>query len=1191
MHRRLISLTRDSRLALTITILTGFLAGFLTIGQAWYLSLTIDGVFLASRSLIQVIPWLRLLLFIIGGRAFLAWINEVSANAIAVRIKSDLRERLFTHLLDLGPAFSRGERTGELTATVVEGVEALDSYFSQYLPQLAVSTLVPLSILVFVFPLDPLSGLVLLLTAPLIPLFMYLIGKGAEIVTQRQYETLGRLSAHFLDSLQGLTTLKLFGQSKAHTRSIAQVSQQFRDTTMSVLRVTFLSALALELIATLGTAIVAVEIGLRLLYGRMDFQEALFLLVLAPEFYLPLRMLGLRFHAGMAGTSAARRIFEILDTPTSHRASINDAHVSVSQPPRPEGSFARIEFSGVSFTYPNQAVSALRNVNLQIRSGQHLALVGKSGAGKSTLANLLLRFIQPQEGLISIDGEPLEQFPLEDWRRLIAWVPQRPYLFHDTIAANLRLGQAEAGMQELIDAAQMANLHDFILSLPQGYQTVIGEGGGRLSGGQAQRLALARAFLKNAPLLILDEPTSSLDPGNEVLLEASTRRLRQGRTVITIAHRLNTVYQADQIIVIDNSRIIEQGTHGSLLAQKGAYAKMVSALKGKSLELPTQMPAKHTEPSALDLQSPTQSMSFARSAPHSMPRLFSFLKGSWDMVLLSILLGTLTIGSNIALMGTSAWLISAAALHPSIADLEIAIVGVRFFGISRGVFRYLERLTTHDVTFRLLARLRIWFYEKLEPLAPARLLEYRSGDLLSRVTSDIETLENFYIRVVAPPLVAVMVALGTAWLLGSFAPQLALVLLGFLLGIGLFLPILIQWLSRTPASDLVNDRAEMQVQLVDGVQGLADLLIFGGGTSQLREIVRTGRSYAKSQKQLSLIAGFNAALTVLLPNLGMLAVIVLAIPLVITGRIQGLVLATLALVTLASFEAVNPLPLAAQMWMSTREAARRLFDVVDAQPAVSDPPLPLTTPRSGALSVRDLSFTYKESDPPALDGLSFDLPSGKHLAIVGPSGAGKSTLINLLLRFWEYRQGEILLDGEPLNAYAQSDVRLMIGIVSQNSYFFNTTIGQNLKLAQPKASIKQLEHATRQAQIYEFIQRLPQGFETLIGEQGLRLSGGERQRLAIARTLLKGSPILILDEPTANLDPITEKRVLDTLFDLMQGRTALLVTHRLVGLESMDEILVLDHGQVVERGVHAQLLEQGGLYRHMWELQNRILEQ
>ena len=275
----------------------------------------INGVFLEGQTLAQVSDALRLLLIIIGGRALLAWLSDISANAVAVRIKTDLRERLFAHILALGPAYTRRERTGELTAAAVEGIEALDAYYSQYLPQLVVSALVPLSILIFVFPLDPLSGFVLLVTAPLIPFFMIMIGKGAEIVTKRQYETLSRLSAHFLDSLQGLTTLKVFGQSKAHAKNIAKVSDQFRDVTLGVLRITFLSALALELLATLSTAVIAVEIGFRLLYAKMEFREALFLLILAPEFYMPLRMLGARFHAGMSGTTAARRIYEILDTP------------------------------------------------------------------------------------------------------------------------------------------------------------------------------------------------------------------------------------------------------------------------------------------------------------------------------------------------------------------------------------------------------------------------------------------------------------------------------------------------------------------------------------------------------------------------------------------------------------------------------------------------------------------------------------------------------------------------------------------------------------------------------------------------------------------------------------------------------------------------------------------------------------
>src|SRR5688572_9727694 len=318
MHRRLLSLTRDSRSALLLTVLSGFLIGLLTIGQAYLLSSTVNGVHLEGRTLAEVEPWLRWILIVIAGRAFLTWVNEVSANVVAVRIKTDLRERLFSHHLQLGPAYTRAQRTGELTTAAVEGIEALDAYYSQYLPQLVVTALIPISILIGVFPIDLLSGIVLLITAPLIPFFMVMIGKGAEIVTKRQYQTLSRLSAHFLDSLQGLTALKLFGQSKAHAKNIETVSNQFRDATLGVLRITFLSALVLELLASLSTAVIAVEIGFRLLYARMDFLEAFFILVLAPEFYLPLRMLGARFHAGMSGTAAAKRIFEILDLPVNH---------------------------------------------------------------------------------------------------------------------------------------------------------------------------------------------------------------------------------------------------------------------------------------------------------------------------------------------------------------------------------------------------------------------------------------------------------------------------------------------------------------------------------------------------------------------------------------------------------------------------------------------------------------------------------------------------------------------------------------------------------------------------------------------------------------------------------------------------------------------------------------------------------
>jgi len=557
---------------------------------------------------------------------------------------------------------------------------------------------------------------------------------------------------------------------------------------------------------------------------------------------------------------------------------------------------------------------------------------------------------------------------------------------------------------------------------------------------------------------------------------------------------------------------------------------------------------------------------------------------------LAALLGTLTVGSGIGLMATSAYLISRAALQPSIADLQVAIVGVRFFGITRGLARYLERIVSHDATFRLLARLRVWFYAALEPLAPARLWTFRSGDLLGRVVADVETLENFYLRVLAPVAVALLSSALVLLLLGSMDARLALTLLGFLLLAGAALPLLTRALARSTGREMVQARAALNAALVETIQGLADLLALGTGEEHLARTGCLGRRLGEIQGRMARVTGLERALSGLLINVATAAVVAVAIPLVTAGQLDGVTLAVVALIAIAAFEALLPLPAAFQALEANLEAGRRLFEIVDAEPEVTDPLHPAEPPVEVGLRVEDLHFAYDSLAPGApetLDGVSFSVPRGGQVAIVGPSGAGKSTIVALLLRFWEVGRGQIWIGERELRELAQEDVHRLVAVVAQDTHLFNATIRENLLLARPGAAEADLVHAARQAHIHDDIEALPQGYDTWIGEQGVRLSAGQRQRLAIARAILKDAPLLLLDEPTANLDALAEREVLASLRALAAGRTTLLVTHRLAGLEAAHEILVLDAGRVVQRGSHASLLQaQEGPYLRMWRLQN-----
>ena len=558
-----------------------------------------------------------------------------------------------------------------------------------------------------------------------------------------------------------------------------------------------------------------------------------------------------------------------------------------------------------------------------------------------------------------------------------------------------------------------------------------------------------------------------------------------------------------------------------------------------------------------------------------LSRLWTLFKPYRAWVLGGFLVALLTLIANVALMAVSGWFITAMAVAGASGvamNYFTPAALIRGSAIGRTAGRYLERLINHEATLRQLAGLRVWFYQHLEPLAPARLQQYHSADLLSRIRADIDALDNLYIRVLVPVLVAATAGIGFFLFTALYDLTLALLLITMLLVAGVLLPWAARLLGTGPGRRMVAAESELRQLAIDGTQGLSELLVYGAADAHARRLDAASRALIADQDRMSRIAGVGQGAVGLSANLTLWGMLWLGIPLVADGSLASPQLAMLALFSLAAFEAVVPLPLAFQQLEATLTAARRLFAIVDAEPAVIDPPGPSPRPRDNGISIRDLRFSYPDADRPALDGLDLDLAEGRRVAVVGTTGSGKSTLLNLLLGFWRQDAGTIQLGGEPLSAFRGEDLRARIALVSQHTHLFDASIRENLLLAAPDAPQGRLEQVCETAQIHHVIAALPEGYDTWVGETGVRVSGGQARRIAIARALLRDAPILLLDEPTEGLDAATERALMDAVRVLMQGRSTLLITHRPAALADMDEILVMQRGRIIERGTHKQLL-------------------
>jgi len=551
-------------------------------------------------------------------------------------------------------------------------------------------------------------------------------------------------------------------------------------------------------------------------------------------------------------------------------------------------------------------------------------------------------------------------------------------------------------------------------------------------------------------------------------------------------------------------------------------------------------------------------------------------------------LGLLAMISALGLLALSGWFISAAAyagLSAATAQLFNFFhpgIGVRLFAISRTLARYAERIVTHDVTFRILQSLRSWFYRHLEPLAPARLMRFRSGDVLNRIVADIDALDNLYLRVLSPSAVALLMSLGVVGFLWLFDPPIALSVAMFLMAAGLGVSALALRLGAAGGQELTQLMSDLRIRIVDALQGLPELLVFGAYRQQIESVRQSNRALLKCQRRMSHIRGLSLALITLFSGLAVLAALFLAVKLVNREALDGANLALVTLAVMASFEAILPLPLAYQYLGQTREAGRRLLEIVDTEPQVNFPDRPIPPPdRQFGVTFEKVWFRYHRQAPWALRDVSLHIPAGRRVAVIGETGSGKSTLIHLLVRFWNPASGHIRLDENEINRFGEPDLRRLISAVSQQPHLFNGTLKENLLLACPGANDDQLLAALKAAQLLEFVTGLPEGLNTWIGESGQLISGGQARRVAVARAIMHNAPLWVLDEPTEGLDPITEKKMMQAVKQETAGRSLLLITHRIVDLDWMDHIVMMERGRVVARGCHQELLKNNRRYAEL----------
>lgn len=1107
----------------------------------------------------------------------------------AERVKLGLRSTLYRKMLSLGPSYAQHTRTSDVVQLAGEGVDQVQSFFELFLPQLGFAILAPLTLFAVIAPINMPTAVTLLVCAPLIVIIVGLIAMRTAKTFRKYWGKYTDMGAVFLDDLQGLETLKTFDADGRAAEKMNREAEEFRVMTMRVLQIQLRSLTAMDVVAYGGAAAgIFVAVWQFMHGGNQAFGDlfvstprladpllglsgVLFVILMAVDFFLPLRQLGSYFHVAMNGMTSSKRIFALLDVPGPQYGTQT----------LPAGADLGVRAESLGFAYgEDDAKPALHDVTLTMPARSLTAIVGESGSGKSTLAALVAGELEGYTGSLRfVDGGAtveLRDCSEDALMHAVSIVGARSHLFAGTLRDTLLMAKPDATDDELRRALADAHILDFIDAQPDGLDMRIEQDAANLSGGQRQRIAVARALLRDTPIMIFDEATSSVDADSERLIMETVHKLAVHKTVLLITHRLADAVAADDIAVFADGGCVETGTHDALIAADGVYAMMFRAQQdveqvGKRrahagiryAQNPTPQSRAAEADSPDDLAATTQAAK--KDAPHeeiSTMRLIGRLVGQVGslrpLMIVACVFGTLghVAATFLPVFGTMA--LFAAFGRPvwgMSAGWALALMIV--CALIRGAMRYCEQYMNHNLAFRLLALFRAKMFAALRRLAPAKLAGKGKGDLVSMVTTDVELLEIFFAHTISPTVIAISTTLIYTVALLFLSSWFALLLVVAHLFIGVVVPKLFAGALHGVGGRIRKESARLDDMVLDDMHGLEQIIRFGQGEARLSRIERSSRALWAQRVELSArnatYGGLDHVIIVLVSACA--AFLTLALALTTNADMASAVTALVLVVS--SFGPTLALSALPASLTQTFASARRLFVLMDETPAVVEHGT--LAPQYDGMRMDDVTSAYDSAASPVLDDVTLDVPVSGILGLQGPSGRGKSTMLKLLMRYWDPQSGVVTLSGDTLPTVDAHARRRLQTMMSQETYLFDGTIADNLRIAAPEASDDEIRDALRKASALRLVESLPQGVETPVGELGGRLSEGERQRIGLARMFLRDARLYLFDEPTSRLDSLNEAYILQSINGLVEesGAAVVLVSHRESTMKIADEVRVV----------------------------------